>query len=110
MAGVNAKISSWRLMPRSSRIGELARDPARGQQVQLTACVGARSRKPKRAYGLLYLAAVWAGWREQEHRQGRVDSTLLRSRHEAIWHLVHVWSACTCRLLHGLAATDGRAP
>jgi len=25
------------------------------------------------AYGLLYLAAVWADWRGQEHRQGRVD-------------------------------------
>jgi len=28
------------------------------------------------AHGLLYLAAVWAGWREQEHRQGTVDTDL----------------------------------
>ena len=28
----------------------------------------------RNAYGLLYLAAVRANWRDQEHRQGAVDT------------------------------------
>ncbi len=59
------------------------------------------------AYGLLYLAAVRDNWREQEHRQGRVDSGPAHSRlrrqlpdHFAACAdrsprglLVHIWSA-----------------
>jgi hypothetical protein len=29
------------------------------------------------AHGLLYLAAVWDAWREEEHRQGMVDAMTL---------------------------------
>jgi hypothetical protein len=40
------------------------------------------------AYGLLYLAAVWAGWHEQEPRQGTIDSgpSLVRHCHRVAWY------------------------
>ena len=39
------------------------------------------------AYGLLYLAAVWASWHEQEHRQGTIDSdpSLVSYRHGVVY-------------------------